>query len=187
MMFQEFVNRTGLPIRGIWRPQRIAAERVVIPMARRDPALFFLFVLGGEDPVDHLQRQQLRAGVPHPLLERIMRIHVTEEARHISFARNFLRTEVPKLSGPRRASLAAAAPVLYATMTRIMCDPPHQLAQEYDIPRDVMTEARRSDAHRQLIAACGAKPRKLCEDLGLVTPHAAKVWDRLGLTARAGS
>ena len=185
MMFQEFVNRTGLPVRGIWGPQRVVAEKMVIPMARRDAALFFLFVLGGEDPVDHLQRQQLRAGVPHPLLERIMRIHVTEEARHISFARIFLRTEVPKLSGAHRAILAVHAPVLYGIMTRMMCDPPHQLAEAYGIPRAVMREARRSETHRRLIAASVSKPRQLCEDLGLVTPQAAKVWDRLGLTATA--
>ena len=40
----------------------------------------------GEDPVDHMQRQILRGTneLP-PILERLMRIHVTEEARHLSF------------------------------------------------------------------------------------------------------
>jgi hypothetical protein len=187
MMFQEFINRSGLPVRGMRAIERIAAERFVIPMGRIDPAIFFLFVLGGEDPVDHLQRQQLRDGVSHPLLERIMRIHVTEEARHISFARNYLKTAVPKLSRTRKTALALHAPVLYGAMTRMMCDPHWQLASEYGIPRSVMREAKRSDAHRRLIAECGSKPRKLCSDLGLVDARMAKAWDRLGLTLTAGT
>jgi hypothetical protein len=187
MMFQELINRSGLPVRGMRRWERVAGERVVVPMSRLEPALFFLFVLGGEDPVDHLQRQQLRDGVAHPLLERIMRIHVTEEARHISFARNYLRSEVPRLSAARRAVLGAVAPVLFGVMTRMMCDPHPQLAREYGIPASVMREARRSRAHRDLIARCGSKPRKLCEDLGLVNQRTAKLWDLFGLIDVAGS
>jgi len=187
MMFQEFINRTGLPVRGMRSIERIAAERFVIPMGRIDPAIFFLFVLGGEDPVDHLQRQQLRDGVSHPLLERIMRIHVTEEARHISFARNYLKSVVPNLSRTRKAALAVQAPVLYGAMTRMMCDPHWQLAKEYGIPTSVMQEAKRSQTHRRLIAECGSKPRKLCADLGLIDARMAKAWDRLGLTITAGT
>ncbi|MGH9057079.1 MAG: AurF N-oxygenase family protein [Acidimicrobiales bacterium] len=182
MMFQEFVNRTGLPVRGMRDVDRVGGERLVLPMGRVDPPLFFLFVLGGEDPVDHLQRQQLKSGVPHPVLERIMRIHVTEEARHISFARNYLKTEVPKLPAPRRHALSVAAPVLFGVMTRMMCDPPPQLSREYGIPRSVMREAKRSRVHRGVLAQCGSKPRKMCQELGLVTRETARLWDRFGLT-----
>jgi len=82
LMFQEFVDRTGLDVAGMARHEKLMS-RFVVPLSRRFPALFFLFVVAGEDPVDHVQRRQLRAGVPHPLLARIMRIHV-EEARGTS-------------------------------------------------------------------------------------------------------
>ena len=36
----------------------------------------------------------------HPIMERVMAIHVAEEARHISFAHEYLRKRVPHL--PRR-------------------------------------------------------------------------------------
>ena len=87
LMFQEFVNRSGLPVRGMPWICRSSAE-LVVPPRPPAPALFFVLVLGGEDPADHLQRQQLRGADAHPLVERIMRIHVTEEARHLSFARH---------------------------------------------------------------------------------------------------
>src|SRR6202035_4374237 len=74
LMFQEFVNRAGLPVDGMPRSLAFASRRVV-SLGRKFPALFFLFVLGGEDPIDFVQRSALRSGEDiHPLLERIMRI-----------------------------------------------------------------------------------------------------------------
>jgi hypothetical protein len=67
LMFQEFVNRTGFEVAGLGFWDRLGARRV-IATARRFPALFFVFVLGGEDPIDHVQRTALRGGQPiHPL------------------------------------------------------------------------------------------------------------------------
>src|SRR5262249_11523383 len=78
LMFQEFVNRTGFDIPGLGGWQRFGANQV-IRFGRTFPELFFVFVLGGEDPIDHVQRMALRSDRPlHPLLRRIMQIHVTE-------------------------------------------------------------------------------------------------------------
>src|SRR5437588_1267120 len=56
LMFQEFVNRSGMDVPGIPPMERIGARRV-IAMGRRFPEMFFIFVLGGEDPIDHVQRE----------------------------------------------------------------------------------------------------------------------------------
>src|SRR3954467_5942342 len=61
MMFQEFVNRSGLEVKGMPKFIQMQANRVVL-MGRRFPEMFFLFVLGGEDPIDHVQRETLRSG-----------------------------------------------------------------------------------------------------------------------------
>src|SRR5205809_962469 len=122
LMFQEFVNRTGFDVAGLGFWDRFGARRV-IAAARRFPALFFVFVLGGEDPIDHVQRTALRSAQPiHPLLRRIMQIHVTEEARHLCFARSYLRTEVPRLGAARRASLALQAPLVLGAMATAAVD-----------------------------------------------------------------
>src|SRR5213078_2166833 len=105
LMFQEFVNRSGLNPPGMPKLMQFGS-RGVVKMGRRFPELFFLFVLGGEDPIDYVQRRELRSGQElHPLLERIMRIHVTEEARHLSFARHYLKhgpRPAPPPPGPAR-------------------------------------------------------------------------------------
>src|SRR5436305_5756961 len=97
LMFQEFVNRSGFDPPGMPKLMQFGSRQVV-KLGRRFPTLFFLFVLGGEDPIDYVQRQALRSEHEiHPLLERIMRIHVTEEARHLSFARHYLKRNVKEL------------------------------------------------------------------------------------------
>ena len=103
MMFQEFVNRSRASTwPGCPGSMRVGAGRIVT-LGRRFPELFFIFVLGGEDPIDHVQRETLRSARDlHPLLEVIMRHHVTEEARHLSFARHYLKREVPGLGWARR-------------------------------------------------------------------------------------
>src|SRR3954447_6508807 len=123
LMFQEFVNRSGIDVPGMSKLMQFGA-RGVVKLGRKFPALFFLFVLGGEDPIDYVQRQDLRSGKElHPLLERIMRIHVTEEARHLSFARHYLKRNVPKLGWFRRRMLALRIPFILGSMAGLMLKP----------------------------------------------------------------
>ena len=182
LMFQEFVNRTGLETPGLPWELRVGSRNVV-GLARRFPALFFVFVLGGEDPIDHVQRSVLRSDKDiHPLLERIMRIHVTEEARHLSFARGYLRTNVPKLPAWRRRAMAMQAPLILATEASVMLRPPRHLVRTYGVPDAVLREAygpgsqNRQDAKDSL-----RKVRNLLVELGLVPPPAKRLWQRLGI------
>ncbi|HEX3947024.1 MAG TPA: diiron oxygenase [Acidimicrobiales bacterium] len=181
MMFQEFVNRSGLPVRGLPKPLKLLAEWGVIPLNRLFPPLFFLFVLGGEDPIDHVQRQRLRAGVPHPLVERIMRIHVTEEARHLSFARRYLKEKVPRLGWARRQVLALAAPALLGVMARQMLFPSGSFGRAGGIPDAVLRQARHSAEADALLRASVAKVRRLCGELGLLHPVSRTLWRAFGI------
>src|SRR5205085_7778940 len=169
LMFQEFVNRSGLDAPGLTWDIKLGARRVIV-IARRFPALFFVFVLGGEDPIDHVQRTALRSGRElHPLLERIMRIHVTEEARHLSFARQYLRTNVPKLSHMQRRSIAIQAPLILATMASVMMRPPRSIVRAYDIPKTVLTEAYGPGTpSRDEVRASLRKVRNLLTELELI-------------------
>ncbi len=182
MMFQEFVNRTGFPIHGMPRPlRRLAVLSPLIP--RLDPELFFFFVLGGEDPIDYVQRRTLRSGAGlHPLLERIMRIHVAEEARHISFARTHLRRRVPELGWLHRRALGVTAPVILGVMAHIMLGPPRAMVRHFGIPKHVADEAyRKNPAARQELRACVAKVRALAAELGLITPVSKRIWRLMGI------
>jgi hypothetical protein len=181
LMFQELVNRSGLPVTGLPKLLEFAGERIVLPTAWWFPELFFFFVLGGEDPIDNAQRRRLRAGIDHPLLERIVKIHVTEEARHLSFARHYLRTKVPNVGFFRRRLIALSAPVLLGVMAHAMLVPGRRFARECDVPRKVVREAARSDAARAEMRASVAKVRKLCADLKLIDPVSRLLWRAFGI------
>jgi para-aminobenzoate N-oxygenase AurF len=183
LMFQEFVNRSGLPVRGMPFALRKVAEWVVIPLSRMFPTLFFLFVLGGEDPVDHLQRKVLSDpdNKPHPLVERIMRIHTTEEARHLSFARHYMHRTVPQLGFFRRQELSLVAPVVLGIMARLMLWPTGDLIRHNHVPRPVVRQANASPAGRQLLKDSVSKTRTLFVELGLITPLSKALWKTVGL------
>jgi hypothetical protein len=183
LMFQEFVNRSGFDPPGV-EPWRLWIARGLIARAQRFPALFFIAVLAGEEPIDHIQRSLLRGDreLP-PVLERIMRIHVTEEARHLCFAREFLRREAPLLSRGQRLRLQLRAPILLRNMAQEMLRASPEVAQFHGIPRIVLEEAyslQNPDYTARLRGAVG-KTRALCEELGLLPPAARPLWRKLGL------
>ena len=60
LMFQEFVNRSGFDAPGITGHMKWFARRVP-PLGRSFPELFFIHVLAGEVPIDHVQRGELDA------------------------------------------------------------------------------------------------------------------------------
>ena len=182
LMFQEFVNRTGMDLPGLSPLLRFGARRVV-RFARTFPELFFVFVLGGEDPIDHVQRTMLRTGKSHPLLKRIMQIHVTEEARHLCFARQYLKQHVGRLGRMRRWLLAVRAPIILSVMAQLMMRPSPEIIRAYGIPKAVVDEAYgRNPQHRRDTIAALRKVRELFRELGLMGPRIGALWNRLGLT-----
>jgi len=181
LMFQELIARSGLPARGLGGVERVLSRRIP-RLARTFPELFFLHVLGGEAPIDHVQRRELRRGdALHPLMRTVMRIHVTEEARHISFARSYLRERVPRLGWWKRAQLELHAPFVLRTMVDEMIAPPRWLLDLYGVP----TEARRAlrgCPHAQADVIEGLAPiRSILTEVGALTPRSLPLWRALGL------
>lgn len=115
-----------------------------------------------------------------PLTEHIMRIHVAEEARHIAYARTFLKDRVPELGPIHRNVLALAVPVVVSIMAPLMVEATMELHHRQGVPREAIREARRSSLGRQLRKDAAAKQRRLCRELGLMTGLASRVWKRLG-------
>jgi hypothetical protein len=178
-MFQEFVDRAGVKtgaLRG-WRAR--VADRVV-GLADRFPELFFIFVLGGEDPIDYFQREALKGNwAQHPLVRRITQIHITEEARHLCFARAFLRERVPSLSPRRKLALRVLVPVIMHFMAKAMLEPSPSIVAEFGIPEDVLDVAfRQNRAHHAHVLGSLSKVRTLCEELEI---YDRRLWRRLGV------
>ena len=187
LMFQEFVNRTRLPIAG---PAEVAASSARARWCgwrASFPELFFLFVLGGEDPIDHVQREHLRTGqYAHPLLRRISQVHITEEARHLSFARAYLRQHVPQLSAVRSGPLLRVrTPLLLRPDEPLMMQPPAVDGaplrdSEGGAARGVSRAGRARAAQRRAAQAARAVHRARHRGRAL-----RRLWRRMGIWASA--
>jgi hypothetical protein len=164
LMFQELINRSGCETHDVPRIERWL-QRWVIRMGATFPEAFFLCVLSGEVFIDYDNRARLRdKEALHPLFRRVMQIHVTEEARHVSFAASFLRERVPLLPAYKRWVLRV---LLLPAMNRgasMMLEPPPRLVRKYDIPADVLRETfGPTSAHRRIVEETTAPIRALLE------------------------
>ena len=177
MMFQEMVNRIGADVPGM--PRLLKWIQPFIPLVAGPlPIPFWFGILAGEEPIDHTQKNVLREGKTlHPIMERVMAIHVAEEARHISFAHEYLRKRVPHLPRRKRFWLSLYVPLTMRILCSAIIVPPRAFWKEFDIPRSVRKEIFfRSPESRQMLRDMFGDVRMLCHDTGLINPIAKLVW-----------
>ncbi len=175
-MFQELVNRIGEDVPGMKAPYR--ATSPFWSLAAYFPVLFFIGILAGEEPIDHLQKNLIREGkdVPKAML-RVMQIHIAEEARHISFAHRFLKERVSRQGRVARGVTSITYPLVMRWLGGAITVPPRGLAKKYGIPRKVMREAFWKRPQSQAILRdCFGDVRMLAEELGLMNPVSRAVW-----------
>lgn len=176
-MFQEFVNRSGQQVKGGTLLFRLLAP--ILPIAAKIvPVGFFFGVLAGEEPIDHVQKSILRAGDEmHPLLRRIMQIHVAEEARHIGFAHQYLEHTAPKLRRVERFLLSLLVPVIMRWLCNEILVPSKKAQRDMGIPDDVMRQVYwESEESRKFLRDLFGDVRMLTENAGMMNPVARRVW-----------
>ncbi len=137
-------------------------------MAGPLPIPFLFGVLAGEEPIDHTQKNVLREGKSlHPIMERVMAIHVAEEARHISFAHEYLRKRVPHLRAAQAVLAVDHVPIIMRVLCSAIVVPPRAFWKEFDIPRSVRKELFfRSPESRQFLRDMFGDVRMLCRGHG---------------------
>jgi para-aminobenzoate N-oxygenase AurF len=177
MMFQELVNRIGVNAPGM--PRWLRWISPAIPLyAGPLPGTFFFGVLAGELPIHNMQKSMLRQEWSvHPIMEKVMAIHVAEEARHISFADQFLSKRVPRMARRSRFTLSLYVPIVMRVLCQAIVVPPRSFFRKFDIPRSVRKEVffDASDS-RQALRDMYGDVRMLCDDVGLMNPFALLVW-----------
>lgn len=185
-MFQESINRIGVDVPGA--PRWFRRGQSILPVVGRLlPELFFTGVLAGEEPIDHLQKSILRSGETlHPLMVRVMQIHIAEEARHISFAHEFLARKSGHLGRPRKALLAVAYPIVMRVLCDVIAVPSREFCKEYDIPRSVIKDLYWDAPESQkMLRDLFADVRHLADECGLMNPVTRVLWKRLGIAGRS--
>ncbi|MCP9271799.1 AurF N-oxygenase family protein [Mycolicibacterium arenosum] len=185
MMFQEFINRTGEDVPGMRRGSRIIGP--ILGFIGGYASIFhFIGVLCGEQPLHYQQTLQHRgaANVP-PLLNKVTYIHLAEEARHITFADDYLAERMHGLGRFRRATYAIAFPFYLRWLIGESMGPPRNFAREFGVPRRVFKTAYwRSPESRRMMAEGAADVRRIADDLGLRTVWSRWLWRAFGVEGR---
>ncbi|MDP2774211.1 MAG: diiron oxygenase [Nocardioides sp.] len=185
-MFQEFVNRSRQDVGGGSRVFRFVAP--VLPLAAKwVPFAFFFGVLAGEEPIDHVQKSMLRGGDGlHPLLQRIMQIHVAEEARHIGFAHQYIAHQAARLGRVDRMLVSVAVPVIMRWLCDEILKPTAKARRDMGMPRKVVKELYwRNPESRKMLRDLFGDVRMLAEDAGLMNAVSRRVWRLMGIDGRS--
>jgi P-aminobenzoate N-oxygenase AurF len=118
-------------------------------------------------------------------MERVMAIHVAEEARHIAFAHEYLRRQLPQLTRMRRFWISLYYPLIMRILSQAIVVPPKAFWDEFDIPRGVKDELFfGSPASRKWLRDMFADMRMLAHDTGLMNPLSRLLWRVLDIEGR---
>jgi hypothetical protein len=184
-MFQELVNRIGVDVPGM-RPFFRLISPLVGVAGGYAHVILMIGILAGEEPIDHYQKDLIRSGVElPPAMARAMEIHIAEEARHISFAAEFLKAHIPAMNPVSRHVCAIAFPLAMRWLAgEIMTSPP-AFKKQFEIPDDVMHEAFWHSPHsRKIMSSYFDDMRALATDLRLMNPITRRLWHVLGIAGR---
>jgi hypothetical protein len=144
-------------------------------MIFRGPMLW-IGALVGEELFDAVQRQILDDGDDiQPLVRRVMRIHVTEEARHIQFARDGIRRDVGTLSRRTRLALSnlhgLGASLYFGHFTR------RALYDRIGLDGAEAQRQARANPHFHATLRTGFEPlAAFLREVGLMGPIARRMW-----------
>ena len=169
-------SSSAVPARPSYGPDR----PVLVDGSTCGRALGYLLVLAVEEQLDHINRLTMRDARVHPVSRQIAKLHVLEEARHVSFAKTYLAEIWPTLDDDDRETVTSAAPELVAEIVSLTLDP--TVFEHLDIPDGAAT-ARANPHHRANVIAGLAKLTSFLDELGVITDRPR--WSELGLVDAA--
>ena len=174
VMFGKAIERVGAKPMQPRLYQRMIIN--ALPLAFRD-SLLWMAALIGEEIFDSLQRQMMDDPDLQPMVQRLMRIHVTEEARHIQFARDGLRKRAPHMRRINKLWVANINGIGGVFFQYLFTNPTpyHRVGLD---PREARRAARRSP-HRHEVQIAGFAPlAAFLEEVGLMGRIARRMWKR---------
>ena len=177
VMFGKAIERIGAkPVR-----PRLYHRMIInaLPLAFQRGSMLWVAALIGEEIFDSLQRQMMDDPELQPMIQRLMRIHVTEEARHIQFARDGARKRVqtmPRINKWFMGNINGIGGYFF----RFLFSNPIPYARAGLDARRARAIARHSP-HRHEVQVAGFAPlAAFLAEVGLLGPIARHGWKRCG-------
>lgn len=176
-MFGEYIRRAGTPAYPV-RPF-LRALGAFMKATTRGPEAY-IAMLAAEEILDVSNRATMRDERVHATSRRMAKIHVAEEARHVSFARTYVAEVWPDLNAVQRVLASIRIPFVVAGVTDALVNP----AVYRQLGIDGGTRlARRNPHHRQRVQRDLSKLTGFLSEVGVINRFTRPVWRVLGLMA----
>lgn len=176
VMFGRAIERSGARPYGLLWWERLIMT--MLPFAMRG-SLLWVAALVGEEIFDALQREMLDDPELQPLVSRLMRIHVTEESRHIGFARDAVvrrRAVRSRWETFVTANLHGLAALRFKYLFTNSA-----MYARAGLDRQEATAAARSNPNFQQMQIVGfSSLAAFLEENGLMTRFSRRLWRRAG-------
>ena len=134
-------------------------------------------ILVAEEILDRLQRESARDERVQPLSRMVCRIHVTEEARHMTFAREQVEQMVPALSAKMLALHQVVTAQACFMVARSLVHPDVYAAVGLD-PREARRQALGNPHYQETMAWAGERVLSFLTEHGLVPTWQHRTWRR---------
>src|SRR5699024_10208912 len=140
----------------------------------------FAATLVVEEILDMLQREAMADESIQPLVQRVSRIHVIEEARHVRYAREELVRLTSRISRPQLAlARLVVARAAYVAATRLI-NPQVYAAVGLDV-RQARAAARANPHRRETMRWAASRLVGFFDEIGLMGGPGLRLWRRADL------
>lgn len=174
IMFARLIERIGAPA---YRPPR-AVHRLAraLNTVARGPSRYAAVLLV-EEILDRLQREAMVDETVQPLVRMVSRIHVVEESRHVTFAREEVTRYMARCGRTARAyHRAVLAPVAH-TIVETLVNP--GVYRSVGIaPARGHAVARANPVHRETLRWAGERAVGFLTEAGLIGGPTRRLWRR---------
>jgi hypothetical protein len=177
-MFGEFIRRASTPAYQV--PTMLRRLGSFMKATTSGPESY-VAMLAAEELLDMSNRATMKDERVHPTSRRMAKIHVMEEARHVSFARTYVVDTWPSLSRFRRIVAMIKTPFVVASITDAVANP--AVYDELGIV-DGHRVARNNPAHRERVANDLVKLTDFLTDVGVINTFSRPLWRMFGLLPR---
>jgi hypothetical protein len=176
-MFGEYIRRAGTPA---YTPPADTPTLDTLGDVPGGQALGYLLILAVEEILDAANRATMKDDSIHSVSRQMARLHVLEEARHVSFAKTYLSEVWPTLTDEEHAAVINLAPHAVANVAALMVD--DAVYDELGITNGATT-ARANPHHQARVIEGLTKLTDFLTELNVIDAESRPIWHDLGLVA----
>ena len=172
LMFGKAIEKVGAPAYG---PQPTIHRLGRLMKTIGVGVSAYASILVAEEILDRWQRELMKDDRVQPLVRMVCRVHVLEEARHMTFARDEVEAMLPRLGKVTLAWHQTALAQTAFMVARALINPEVYRAVGLD-PREARRAALGNPHYQDTMPWMGERVTSYLDDLGLIPRHQRAIW-----------